>query len=172
MSDRPTKRGTPPEYDKIYCGRGVRQSYLAHNQVNSVQLRGSATKIYIFAKMNGGLAQLGERCTGSAEVAGSTPAVSTIFGPIVLNGKTLRSQRGVRGSMPLRSTKKPRCFVGDCRNHGPVAQSGRVAVLHTVCREFKSLRAHQFNRSIAQPGSAPALGAGGREFDPPYSDHF
>ncbi len=30
----------------------------------------------------------------------------------------------------------------------------------------------KFHLSIAQPGSAPALGAGGREFDPLYSDHY
>ena len=29
-----------------------------------------------------------------------------------------------------------------------------------------------FRRSVAQPGSAPALGAGGPRFESLYSDHF
>ena len=31
---------------------------------------------------------------------------------------------------------------------------------------------YRFRRSVAQPGSAPALGAGGPRFESLYSDHF
>ena len=31
---------------------------------------------------------------------------------------------------------------------------------------------NRFRRSVAQPGSAPALGAGGPRFESLYSDHF
>ena len=31
---------------------------------------------------------------------------------------------------------------------------------------------YRFRRSVAQPGSAPALGAGGPRFEALYSDHF
>ena len=31
---------------------------------------------------------------------------------------------------------------------------------------------YRFRRSVAQPGSAPALGAGGPRFESLYSDHY
>ncbi len=37
---------------------------------------------------------------------------------------------------------------------------------------FDSMVLHHFYLSVAQPGSAPALGAGGRQFDPDRSDQF
>lgn len=37
--------------------------------------------------------------------------------------------------------------------------------------QFDPDHLHQIYPSVAQPGSAPALGAGGREFDPLHSDH-
>jgi hypothetical protein len=50
----------------------------------------------------------------------------------------------------------------------PVAQPDRVLDYESRGREFESLRAR--HRSIAQLGSAPALGAGGRGFESRCSD--
>src|SRR5579875_2785451 len=53
--------------------------------------------------------------------------------------------------------------------HVPVAQPDRVLDYESRGREFESLRARHL-RSIAQLGSAPALGAGGRGFESRCSD--
>ena len=55
-------------------------------------------------------------------------------------------------------------FAGKIGNHVPnltgFASNGPVGV------------EYRFRRSVAQPGSAPALGAGGPRFESLYSDHF
>ena len=57
----------------------------------------------------------------------------------------------------------------------------KIRILSSVVRAFAlqakgpwfdPRRMHQINRSIAQPGSASALGAEGRRFESYYSDQF
>ena len=47
--------------------------------------------------------------------------------------------------------------------------SGLISQEH---RRFKSVTRNQTIRSVAQSGSAPALGAGGPRFESLYADHF
>ena len=56
------------------------------------------------------------------------------------------------------------------QTRAPVAQLDRAFDYESKGREFESLRARHFIRSIAQLGSAPALGAGGRGFKSRCSD--
>jgi hypothetical protein len=49
--------------------------------------------------------------------------------------------------------------------------TGRVSV-GKIRANFAEEYVVQFRRGIAQPGSAPALGAGCREFESLYPDHF
>jgi hypothetical protein len=56
--------------------------------------------------------------------------------------------------------------------YGALVQLVRILLCHSSGHRFESGTHRQVFLSIAQPGSAPALGAGGREFDPLYSDQF
>ena len=47
---------------------------------------------------------------------------------------------------------------------------GRASDLHSEGQRFDPVRLHQ-NRGLAQSGSAPALGAGGRRFESYIPDH-
>ena len=67
---------------------------------------------YSTSSLQGGVAQLGERLTGSQEVRGSIPLVSTtcfflsLHGGVAQLGERLTGSQEVRGSIPLVSTMK------------------------------------------------------------------
>ena len=74
---------------------------------------------YSTFSLQGGVAQLGERLTGSQEVRGSIPLVSTtcfflsLHGGVAQLGERLTGSQEVRGSIPLVSTMrfKARAFA-------------------------------------------------------------
>ena len=57
-----------------------------------------------------------------------------------------------------------RKFAGKIGNHG-------ANLTGFACNSRLGVE-YRFRRSVAQPGSAPALGAGGPRFESLYSDHF
>ena len=67
---------------------------------------------YSTSSLQGGVAQLGERLTGSQEVRGSIPLVSTtcfflsLHGGVAQLGERLTGSQEVRGSIPLVSTMR------------------------------------------------------------------
>ena len=71
---------------------------------------------------------------------------------------------------------QPRASFHGLKFHGPVTQSGRVPLLHSGSRRFKSMpglptQEDNIFRVVAQAGSASALGAEGRVFESHLSDH-
>ena len=79
------------------------------------------------------------------------------------------SKRMVTGSNPVRRAiwqlGTQNLFDGGC------SSVGRALDCDSSCRGFESRHSPQF-RSIAQPGSAPGLGPGGRRFESYCSDHL
>ena len=75
----------------------------------------------------------------------------------------------VTGSNPVRRAIRwldiVELYSGGC------SSVGRALDCDSSCRGFESRHSPQF-RSIAQPGSAPGLGPGGRRFESYCSDHF
>ncbi len=61
-------------------------------------------------------------------------------------------------------------LVHRIKRYGGCSSVGRAPDCDSGCRGFES-RHSPHKRSIAQPGSAPGLGPGGRRFESYCSDH-
>lgn len=111
--------------------------------------------------VRGRVAQLEEHSLDKREVAGSFPAATTkIFGVWRSLAARIVRDDEVAGSIPATPTRYLR-----------VAQlAAHVLWEHGV--GSSNLSAETTNRDVAQPGSAPAWGAGGRRFKSCHPDQF
>ncbi len=75
----------------------------------------------------------------------------------------------VTGSNPVRRAILAAWYI-ESKFDGGCSSVGRALDCDSSCRGFESRHSPQF-RSIAQPGSAPGLGPGGRRFESYCSDH-